>query len=69
MRVTRKPSQRPGQRLAVSTEDLALLLGCGRCSAVKIGTAAGARIKIGKRVLWNVAALQRYLDTLNEDAE
>ena len=49
-------------RLTANTETLAECLDCGRATAVKIGEAAGARITIGKRVLWNVHKVQEYLD-------
>lgn len=52
------------QQLAVSTEGLMQLVQAGRHTAVEIGLAAGARIQIGRRVLWNVARVQRYLDTI-----
>lgn len=53
-------------KIAVSTSGLSDLLGCGRDTAVKIGTEAHARIKIGRRVLWNVAKIQNYLDNMSE---
>lgn len=40
--------------------------GVGRHTAVKIGTAAGARVKIGARVLWNTKKLKEYLETIKE---
>jgi len=36
-------------------------------TAVKIGEAAGAKIQIGKRVLWNIGKVKKYLDAI--DAE
>ena len=49
-------------RITINTETLAECLDCGKNTAVKIGEAAGARIQIGKRVLWNVHKVQQYLD-------
>lgn len=49
-------------RITVNTETLAAMLDCGRASAVKIGTAAGARIQIGNRVLFKVSAVERYIN-------
>lgn len=40
--------------LAVDTAGLQSLLSAGYPTAVEIGTAAGARITVGRRVLWNV---------------
>jgi hypothetical protein len=51
-----------GAKLTVDTRELQDMLCCGRVSAVKIGEFAGAKINIGRRVLWNVALIQRYLD-------
>lgn len=42
------------------------MLSCGRVSAVEIGTAAGAKIMVGRRVLWNVGKIQKYLDSISE---
>lgn len=51
-------------RLTANTETLAESLDCGRSTAVKIGEAAGAKIQMGKRILWNVRKVQRYLDSI-----
>ena len=51
-------------KLTVTTDGLQNLLDCGRPTAVEIGTLAGARVEVGKRVLWNVAKVQRYLDLI-----
>lgn len=48
-------------RMSVSTEELQLMLGCGRKTAVYIGTEAGARLDVGKRVLWVVEKVQKYI--------
>lgn len=40
--------------LAVDSTGLQELVGAGRRTATVIGMAAGAKIKVGKRVLWNV---------------
>ena len=50
-------------RLAVTTERLQNILDCGRPTAVEIGTLAKARVEIGRRVLWNVSKVQKYLDS------
>lgn len=54
------------QRLAVSSDKLALMIGCGKKSAIQIGMKAKARIHIGRRVLWNVNKIQEYLDSVSE---
>lgn len=53
------------KRLAVTTNELQALLGCGRKSAVDVGELAEARIQLGKRVLWNVQKVQTYLDLIS----
>lgn len=51
-------------RLAITTERLQVVLDCGRPTAVEIGTLAKARIEVGRRVLWNVGKIQKYLDSI-----
>lgn len=51
-------------RLAITTERLQGVLDCGRPTAVEIGTLAKARIEVGRRVLWNVSKVQKYLDSI-----
>lgn len=53
-------------RLAVPTKELQSMMCCGRDTALKIGMSAKARIKVGKRVLWNVAKIQEYLNQISE---
>lgn len=52
------------QRLAIDTSELQERLGCGRHTATEIGLKAGAKIQIGRRVLWNVSKVQLYLDSI-----
>lgn len=47
--------------ITADTNGLAEMLSCGRGTAVKIGLAAGARVKIGKRVLWYLPKIHSYL--------
>ena len=53
-------------KICVTTEGLQDLLDCGRATAVEIGGQAGARIEVGKRLLWNVSKVQSYIDSLAE---
>ncbi len=61
------------KRITVNTEELKMMCGCGKDTAIRIGCEAGAKIKIGRRVLWNVAKVQKYMDKLsgkqNQDGE
>lgn len=54
-------------KLTVDTPELQNILGCGRSTAVQIGTQAKARIQIGKRLLWNVSKVQNYLNAIATD--
>lgn len=54
------------QRLTVDTNNLKEMLGCGRNTAIKIGIAAGAKVKFGRRTVWNVSKVQRYIDSITE---
>ena len=51
-------------QLLVDTEALQGLTGCGRDSAVRIGMEAEAKVKIGRRVLWNVEKVKAYLNQI-----
>ncbi|MDE7332167.1 MAG: hypothetical protein K2O16_07980 [Lachnospiraceae bacterium] len=62
MRKTR--TMEASNKVSVNAETLAKILDCGRPTAIKIGEAAGARIQIGKRVLYKVDRIERYLDGL-----
>ena len=67
MRATNKSGDlAPEKKLAVDTNELQEMLGCGRFTACEIGTQAGARMQLGKRVLWNVAKIKAYLNCISE---
>ena len=51
-------------QLTVDTEGLQSLLGCGKKTAMEIGSLAEAKITINKRVLWNVSKVSKYLDSI-----
>ena len=65
MRATKK-AEKVTEKKTVDTDELQNMLSCGRKTAVEIGTAAQARCQIGRRVLWNVARVQTYLNTISE---
>lgn len=52
--------------LSVDIEKLSALLSCGQATAKKIGEDARARIVIGRRVLYSVSKIQKYLETIAE---
>lgn len=66
MKPTPKLAQQWNYKFALSTPELMKALSCGRSTAVKIGTAAGARVQFGKRVLWNTEKIKAYLDSISE---
>lgn len=51
--------------IAVNTNNLKEILDCGYATAVKIGDLAGARVQIGKRVLWNINKVRDYIDAMS----
>lgn len=57
---------RARDRLTVTTVSLKEILDCGEETAVKIGTAAGAKLKFGRRTLWHVGRIRSYLDSIAE---
>lgn len=52
------------ERIAVNIDTLQGMLDCGKATARQIGTAAGARVQIGKRVLYSVDKVNAYLNDL-----
>lgn len=53
-------------RLLVNTHELMVVLGCGRPSAIEVGTKAGAKVMLGRKVMWNLAAVRKHLDSTAE---
>lgn len=52
--------------LCVDTLGLQEITQSGRKTAVEIGVQAGARIQIGRRVLWNIEKVRKYLEYISE---
>ena len=65
MNATKKTGNVAEKKL-VDTATLQEILSCGRKTAVEIGTAAGARTSVGRRVLWHIGKIQKYLDAICE---
>ena len=65
MNATRRTGNVSEKKL-VDTAALQEMLSCGRKTAVEIGMAAQARTVIGRRVLWYVGRIEKYLDTISE---
>jgi len=62
MRATKTKTTDIDQRLAVDLSGLTELLSCGQASAMKIAEDAGAKIKIGRRVIYSVSKIEQYLN-------
>lgn len=52
--------------LTVDIEKLSAMLSCGHATARKIGEQAHAKIVIGRRVLYSVEKIQKYLEYIEE---
>ena len=52
-----------GSRL-MDTEELRAYTNLGRNNAMKLGEEIGARVQIGKRVLWDRVKIDAYFDSL-----
>lgn len=51
--------------ITTDTGGLCEMLNTGRATAVKIGLAAGAKIKVGKTVLWNIRKIKEHIDSVS----
>ncbi len=65
MRKTKKQECK-APKLLVDTEELKQMLCAGRAVTVRIGTDAEAKVQSGRRVLWNVKKVQKYIDMISE---
>lgn len=53
-------------KLLVNTKDLMQMLSCGKPSAIKIGEDAHAKVCIGRKILWNVEYVKKYINSIAE---
>jgi len=53
-----------GESRLMDTEELRTYTNLGRNNAMKLGEEIGAKVKVGKRVLWDRAKIDKYLDEL-----
>lgn len=51
----------------LNTKELQSYIGLGRNNAMKLGEEAGAKVKLGKRVLWDKRKIDKYVDTLTNE--
>lgn len=72
MPVTCKEKQKPGKpvvvkdALLVNTQGLMQMLSCGRPGAIKTGEEAHAKVRIGRKILWNVECVRKYINSIAE---
>jgi hypothetical protein len=57
------------ERVTVDIDGLQAMLSVGRVSAISIAESAGAVIRVGRRRLYNVAKVKRYLDSVSGTTE
>lgn len=57
-------ARKTDKNILVSAEELTSMLGCGRATAVKIGSQAKAKIQIGRRVLYKLDLVEKYLNEI-----
>ena len=53
-------------RLLITTEELMEALGCGRRRAVSFGERAGAKVRIGHALKWNVEKRRKLIEEESE---
>lgn len=53
-----------GESRLMDTEELRAYTNLGRNNAMKLGEEIGAKVKIGKRVLWDKVKIDQYINNL-----
>lgn len=67
MKIENNYKKSSSNRILITTEELKDFCGgCGRLAAIQIGTAAKARVKVGRRVFWSVQKLIEYTNKIAE---
>lgn len=61
---TRATNTVAGENRLLDTEELRAYTNLGRNNAMKFGEEIGAKIKIGKRVLWDKVKIDQHIDGL-----
>lgn len=61
---SRNNIQVKGESRLMDTNELRAYTNLGRNMATKLGIEAGAKIKMGKRVLWDKVKIDQYLNEL-----
>lgn len=63
-RMQKTKNRKTEHSISVDIEQLSAMLGCGKTTAKQIGEAAGARIVIGRRVLYSVRKVEEYVEAI-----
>ena len=67
MKIENDYKKSSSNRILITTEELRELFGgCGRRAAIQIATAAKARVRVGRRVFWNVQKVIEYTNKIAE---
>ena len=59
-----KKSENTCEKIYVGVDELKKMLSVGRNTALKIGIDANAKIKVGRRTLYNVEKIKDYMSSL-----
>lgn len=62
----KKPVAVKNTTLLVNTQGLMQMLSCGRPGAIKTGEEAHAKVRIGRKILWNVECVRKYINSIAE---
>ena len=63
-RMQKTKNRKTEHSITVDIEQLSAMLGCGKTTAKQIGEAAGARIMMGRRVLYSVRKVEEYVEAI-----
>lgn len=69
MRSMNKRTPETGDAITIGLPELMARLNSGRQTAEKVAAAAGAKIKIGRRTVYHVGKIEKYLDQLADSQE
>lgn len=69
MRHKKENLPRTGEVITIGLPELMARLNSGRQTAETVAAAAGAKIKIGRRTLYHVGKIERYLDQLADQQD
>lgn len=53
-----------GEARLIDTEELRAYTNLGRNNAMKLGEEIGAKVQIGRRVLWDLVKIDQYFNSL-----